>query len=164
MSVQRNIILLVASLSVSCATEPTTGTTANTTTNAALVVSKTSPSPCSMQSPNPGIAVITAPCNGSSVSPRDFVEGTVSDANAKVWVVVHSMETSDYWVQPAITLRQYGHWRVLCYFGENGNQHSGKRYEVLAITNPRESLSEGQLFAAWPDGQSKSQIVEVVRR
>jgi hypothetical protein len=73
------------------------------------------------------------------------------------------METTDYWVQPSVTIREGGRWKVLCYFGETGPAHSGKHYAVLAIANPKKKLREDQLLAEWPVAQSKSQVVKVVR-
>ncbi|MBC8031137.1 MAG: hypothetical protein H7Z16_13565 [Pyrinomonadaceae bacterium] len=119
--------------------------------------------PCGAPSPDPSRKiVINAPCDHAKVAPRHFVEGVVADANAQVWVVIHPMEVADYWVQPNVTVREGGRWKVLCYFGELG-QHSGKPYEVMAIANPKETLREGQLLPNWPEAQSKSQVVEVVR-
>jgi len=74
------------------------------------------------------------------------------------------METADYWVQPNVTVRDVGRWKVLCYFDEPGPQHSGKHYEVMAIVmNAKDQLKEGQLFHSWPQSQSKSQVIEVAR-
>jgi hypothetical protein len=73
------------------------------------------------------------------------------------------METADYGVQPGVTVREGGKWKVLCYFGEPGSQHSGRHYEVLAFVDPKETLREGQLLSGWPSAQSQSQVVEVVR-
>lgn len=108
--------------------------------------------------------VITSPCDGATVALRHFVEGIVADPNARVWVVIHPMEVADYWVQPAVTVREGGKWKVLCYFGEPGPQHSGKHYEVTALVNPKEALSEGQLYQGWPEAESRSQVIEVVRQ
>jgi hypothetical protein len=108
--------------------------------------------------------VLTAPCDGARVAQRAFVEGTAADANAEVIVIIHPMETSDFWIQPQVTMREGGKWRVLCYFGEPGQQHSGKPYEVMAILSlSKGQYQEGQLLSGWPESNSKSQVVEVVR-
>ena len=139
----------------------------NAPTNAqptSSVPSQTSTTPCSTPSPDATRKVIiTAPCDGAQVAHRSFVEGIASDSSARVWVIVHPMEAADYWVQPTVTLREGGAWKVLSHFGEPGQQHSGKRYELVAITNPKETLQAGQLLPNWPAAQSKSQVVEVVR-
>ena len=108
--------------------------------------------------------ILTAPCDGTRVNQRDFAEGIISDPNAHVVVVVHTMEVADFWVQPSVTVREGGKWKVLCYFGEPGPQHSGKHYEVMALVNPKEKLREGQLLSGWPEAESKSQVIEVVRQ
>ncbi len=125
--------------------------------------SASSSAPCPIPSA-PGLKiVISAPCNNVRVATRHFVEGVVTDSNAQVSVVIHTMETSDYWVQPNVTVREGGKWRVLCYFGEPGPQHLVKSFEVIAFTNPKERLNEGQLLSGWPEAQSKSQVIEVIR-
>jgi hypothetical protein len=124
-----------------------------------------SETPCPVQSPDANHKIVlTAPCDGDRVAQRNFVEGVLSDTNAEVAVVIHPMGASDFWVQPNVTVRDGGRWRVLCYFGEPGPQHSGKHFEVMAIVmNGKGQLQEGQLFHNWPQGQSKSQVIEVVR-
>jgi hypothetical protein len=107
--------------------------------------------------------LIDAPCDGAKVAQRHFVQGVVTDAKAQVWVIVHPMETSDYWAQPNVTVRDGGKWKVLAYFGEPGAQHSGKSFEVRAVANPKLPLKEGQMLAKWPEAESTSQTIEVVR-
>ena len=167
------VFLLIAVLSLSCQPETTSpnGNSRNAQTNSPPTPSITPPTPTAPSTgtpcPYPPLdanrkIVITAPCDRAKVAPRHFVEGLVSESNAEVWVIIHPMETADYWVQPNITVREGGKWKVLCYFGEPG-KHSGKPYEVMAFGNPNEKLREGQLLSNWPRAQSKSQVVEVVR-
>src|SRR5438128_2749139 len=63
---------------------------------------------------------ITLPSDRAQVPVRAMIEGIVGDPNAKVWVIVHPMETSDYWVQPSTTVKEDGTWRVQVYFGRGG--------------------------------------------
>jgi hypothetical protein len=105
---------------------------------------------------------IQAPKDGSSVSHRNEVSGTVSDPNADVWVVIRPIETSDFWIQPPVTVRKDGSWKVLVYFGEAGPKHAGKRFEVRAFANPTDQISEGKR-AQWPKAAGRSDIVEVTR-
>jgi len=142
---------------------PNSGDNNSDLTTPSPSTSTSSNAPC----PTPADAglkiVISAPCNDRKVAPRHFVEGVVSDSTAQVVVVIHPMETADYWVQPNVTVRDKGKWKVLCYFGESGPQHARKPYEVQAFMNPKEKLREGQLLSAWPQAESKSQPIEVVR-
>src|SRR5437879_7040594 len=69
---------------------------------------------------------ITAPVDGSEVPWRPIVEGTVSDPESKVWVIVHPLEVSKYWVQPPVTVREGGTWKVQIYIGEPGGAQIGK--------------------------------------
>ena len=122
-------------------------------------LTSSSSAPCSTPPDLSIKIVITAPCNDARVAQRQFVEGVVTDSNAHVWVVIHPMEAADFWVQPGVTVRDGGKWKVLCYFGEPG---PGKHYEVVAFVDPREKIREGQLLSGWPDAQTKSQTIEVI--
>jgi len=107
---------------------------------------------------------ISSPPQNSQVPERPFVEGVVSDPKAKVWVIVHPMEVSDYWVQPAITVKEDGTWRVQIYIGRPGAKDIGKSFEIMAVANPKVSLREGMVLGEWPEVQARSQVVEVRRR
>jgi hypothetical protein len=107
---------------------------------------------------------ITAPADDVKVVYRAIIEGIVSDPAATVWVVIHPMEVSDYWVQPAVTVGENGRWRVQVYIGRPLSGDIGKRFEVRAFANSKASLKEGDVLRTWPDAQSKSQVVEVVRK
>lgn len=172
------MVLSIAFSVISC--EPTApssnGNSRNVQTNSNPTPSNSPPSsPPSSPPPAPAPApcpyppldanrriTITAPCEGAKVAPRHFVEGLVSNENAQVWVVIHPMEVADFYVQPTVTVREGGKWKVLCYFGEPG-QHSGKRYEVMAFANPKEKMNQGKLLGNWPAAEAKSQVIEVVR-
>lgn len=107
---------------------------------------------------------ITAPVDNSKVLDRPYIGGTVSDASADVWVVVHSTGTSEFWTQPRPTMKPDGTWVVQAYIGRSGNVDVGKRFEIIAVANPEESLGEGLSSKGWPRAQSRSQVVEVTRR
>ena len=107
--------------------------------------------------------LITAPCSDTKVKPRDFVEGVVMDPNTQVFVVIHPIVASDSWVQPNVTVREKGKWKVLSYFGEIGQQHTGAKFEMMAFANPRQKLREGQLLDNWPEAESKSQVIQAIR-
>jgi hypothetical protein len=105
---------------------------------------------------------IQSPADNAQVDYRDDVTGTVSNSAAIVWVVIRPRETSDFWVQTPVTVRQNGAWRVRVYFGEAG-KHVGKQYEVRAFANPTVRLSEGKR-SDWPKAEAQSDLVEVIRR
>jgi len=107
---------------------------------------------------------ITEPKNGATVPERPYVTGKISNPNAAVWVVVHPMDVSDYWVQPQLTVSRDDTFRVDIYVGRPGNSDAGKHYEIMAIANPKRPLKEGDVLRFWPDAESKSEVVEVVRK
>jgi len=111
-----------------------------------------------------GQVQITSPLDKSQVHERTFIEGTVSDPQAKVWVILHPLELSDYWVQPAVTVRKDGTWRVNAYLGRPGNIDVGKQFELMVIAKPEEPLKEGDVLMSWPEAQAKSQVIEVTRQ
>lgn len=107
---------------------------------------------------------IKSPSDGASVPERPIVEGVVMDRNTQVWIIVHPMETSDYWVQPRVTVRKKGLWRVQVYIGRPGNMDVGKHFEMMAVANPTQLLREGKVFGTWPEAQSQSEVIEVIRK
>ena len=107
---------------------------------------------------------ITTPTDNEQVVERPIVEGTVSDPKATVWVIVHPMDVATYWVQPSVTLREGGRWRVQIYIGRPGAADLGKHFEIMAVANPRNRLKDGDQLIGWPEAQWKSQVIEVLRK
>jgi hypothetical protein len=107
---------------------------------------------------------IEAPRDGAEVPQRFLVEGAVSGVAKEVWLIVHPVGTSSYWVQPAVSVRAGGAWSAAAYFGRSGDRDAGMRFEVLAITDPSEHLREGEILDKWPKAGAASQVVIVVRR
>ncbi len=107
---------------------------------------------------------IDSPLDNASVIERPLIEGKASDPNATVWVIVHPMAVSDYWVQPKVTLRRDGTWRVQIYLGKPGSVDTGKRFEIMAISNPKTKLKEGDVLKEWPEAQGRSEVIEVIRK
>jgi hypothetical protein len=107
---------------------------------------------------------IVAPKEGAQVRERLFVEGTSSIPNAAVWIVVHPIDVSDYWVQPRVSVRKNGEWAVSAYVGRAGNLDVGRQFELVAIANPKGDLKEGQVLGNWPEAEARSDIVMVIRK
>jgi hypothetical protein len=107
---------------------------------------------------------ITAPADKAFVPQRPIVEGRVSDPSAIVWVVVHPLEVSDYWVQPHVTVRANGSWKVQIHIGRPGSLDVGKTYEIKAVVNPEGELAEGKILPNWPKARAISDMIEVIRR
>ncbi len=105
---------------------------------------------------------ISVPVSGV-VNWRPVVEGRVTDPKAEVWVIVHPVGLSSYWIQPPVTVRRDGTWRVSVYIGRAGDIDTGKEFEIMAIADPKESLTEAQVFSEWPKAKWRSDIVTVVR-
>ncbi|MBU6390754.1 MAG: hypothetical protein KGQ83_00735 [Planctomycetes bacterium] len=105
---------------------------------------------------------INAPRDKAIVSERSYAEGIVSDSNVKVWVIVHPMEVSDYWVQPRVTVKETGFWKVKINTGMPGD--AGRQFKIMAVANPKDNLKEGDVLRGWPKAQAKSQVIEVIRK
>ena len=105
---------------------------------------------------------LTVPADGTTVKQREYVRGHVSDSNAIVVVVVHPTETSDFWIQPPVTVKKSGAWKVKAHFGRPGKDR-GAEYEVRAFVNPNKKLGKGMMVANWPSAQAQSDVVDVTR-
>ena len=105
---------------------------------------------------------ITDPTEGSKVVHREYVKGTVSDSHADVWVVIHPVETSDFWIQLPVTVKNNGTWKVKAYFGRAGKD-IGKEFEIRAFANPVSALQEGK-SSNWPSSEARSDVIDVIRK
>ena len=105
---------------------------------------------------------IKEPTDGLKVTHREYVKGTVSDSHAEVWVVIHPVETSGYWIQPPVTVKNNGAWKVKAYFGRAG-MDAGKEFEIRAFANPVSDFREG-ISSNWPSSAARSDVVDVVRK
>jgi hypothetical protein len=115
-----------------------------------------------LEKPVPGI-IITDPEDGASVPMRPYVKGTVTDPDAEVWIIVHPMEVSDYWVQPSVSVKNDGTWKVMVHIGRPGDVDVGKEFEIMAVANPTEELYEGKILSGWPEAQWKSEVIYLTR-
>lgn len=107
---------------------------------------------------------ISLPQDRTEVPERLYVEGTVIDPGSEVWVIIHPLGLSDYWVQPYVSVNDDGTWEVKTYTGRPGDTDGGKQFEIIAIANPTEELNEGEILNGWPDAQWSSEIVTVTRK
>jgi hypothetical protein len=156
--------LAIAGLVVNCNPANGNGNNNNTPTPTPTLNGRT-PMPSPMLTPTPNRPLsITAPADNEQVVELPFVEGTVSDSTAKVWVIVHPMEVAGFWVQPAVTVREGGKWKVQIHIGRPGNVDVGKHFEIMAVANPKNSLKEGDILKGWAEAQWKSQVIEVIRK
>jgi hypothetical protein len=106
---------------------------------------------------------IQAPTNGAVVEYRQEVSGILSDREGSVWLVIHPLATSEFWIQPPITVREDGSWKVIPYFGRSPSLDGGARFELRAFAKPEAALKEGKV-SAWPVAAASSNVVEVVRK
>jgi hypothetical protein len=107
---------------------------------------------------------ITRPQDEAEVGPRALVEGTASSSASNVWVVVHPMDTSSYWVQPRVSVRSGGAWTGMAYLGRSGSLDVGKKFEVVALADPFDILQEGEYGNSWPRAKWTSKPVILTRR
>ena len=97
-----------------------------------------------------------------TVQPLQTLTGKVSKSDAKVWIIVHPIDSAVFWVQPqaSVTDKKWtGHAR----FGEAISAQNYKQFEVKAIANPAESLEEGMQKYEWPAADFSSQDLLVKR-
>lgn len=105
---------------------------------------------------------ITTPVDGAKVPYNPTAEGTVSDDNAEVWVIVHPTAVDRSWVQPKPKISRGG-WIGPVYFGQRKREHVGQEFEVMAVANPFKPLREGMVLFGWPDAEAQSRIKRVER-
>lgn len=108
---------------------------------------------------------IMSPLDAAEVPWRACFSGTSSDPDARLVAIVHPTEVSAFHVQPPISVRPDGRWKVQLYIGEGKlGLHSGKHFEVRVFSRPKVVLREGQKLPYWPEAESASPMIEVTRR
>jgi len=110
---------------------------------------------------------ISQPSAEQLVSATATVEGYASDAAFKVWVIVHpSGAPQQFWVQEQAQISTDCTWRLTAHFGEQGTEHAGQYFEVMAVANPipELQLQPGQVLSRWPGAQFASRVRSVKRR
>ncbi len=127
------------------------------------LVMTTQKAPSSPPATTGQVIMITSPPEGGEVDRRHAIEGTVSSPAREVWVVVHPLDTSSYWVQPRVSVDSSGAWQSMAYFGRSGDLDIGKRFEIVAIADPHSTLHEGEYGNAWPKAKWTSKPITVIR-
>lgn len=113
----------------------------------------------------PDSLLITEPVNSSVVrKQRVDVIGKVSDPKLNVWVIVHPVGLSAYWIQPPVAVRKDGSWQVPVYIGRAGDIDVGREFDIMAVADPEPKLNEGRILSEWPKAKWRSDIVTVVRK
>jgi len=110
---------------------------------------------------------ISSPKDDATVPEQPVVQGTVSNARATVWVVVHPLETesnTEYWVQPQAEVKGDGTWTAEIYVGDPGNEDVGKQFVIMAVANPKQALTDDDVLTAWPAAAAQSYVVSVTRK
>jgi|GEM_PF-1863335 len=104
------------------------------------------------------------PQDGDAVPVNPTARGTISDPDANVWVIVHPLEVSDFWVQPFVTVKRDSSWKVRIHVGRPGSIDVGKHFDIMAVANPTINLYEGLVLKRWPEAECRTEIIEVTRR
>ncbi|NTW33094.1 MAG: hypothetical protein HGB12_10795 [Bacteroidetes bacterium] len=107
---------------------------------------------------------ISNPVMGGYVDRMQLFDGNINIADAKVYLIVHPIGISAYWVQPKAIVDNSGEWQTHAYIGRPGNIDKGKSFEIMAISLPKDNLTEGQILYNWPEAKLKSAILDVVRK
>jgi hypothetical protein len=107
---------------------------------------------------------ITSHQDNAKVDRPAKIEGTVTNPNAKVYIIVHPVDVPEYWVQPRASVNQDGKWTSMVYLGRSTDNNPDKQYELMAIAGPEKSMKAGSVLKEWPGSKWRSQIIHVKRR
>lgn len=105
---------------------------------------------------------ITFPNDNSSARNRELVGGNIIEPNTELFVIVHPMKRSAYWVQTIPTVHKDGTWKTEVYLG--GPNDIGEHFEIMAVAHPETSIQEGMVLSTWPKAKWRSNIIEVIRK
>lgn len=107
----------------------------------------------------------------ATTSDSCLVSGTVSDPNARVYVVIRPFMTKDYWVQEPATVDGTGNWQLNAHCGE-AIVGAGESFEIIALATHENFivtwltgnwLTPGNSIKELPINSNRSNIVNVKR-
>lgn len=97
------------------------------------------------------------------VGNQTLVRCSVSDTSMYVFLLVHPLLGSEWWVQKKMTRIPQDTRQGIALLGSE-KQGKGEYYEIAAVATPNKNLyKEGQILDALPNKLSRSQIVVVSR-
>jgi hypothetical protein len=103
---------------------------------------------------------------GNVVPWRVCLVGSVSDANARVHVLIRPLRSNAWYVQPPIWAQLDGtgaSFTTMAYIADAGTQFAGERFVAVAVANPRTVLKEGEVLASIPTAEAQSPLIDLVR-
>lgn len=112
---------------------------------------------------------ITSPEEGAEVGTSSEVSGTVSDPKdvSEIWVVCHLVGSNEFWVQCQATVssddpswKGNNHPGGSVRFASDGTA-IGREFEIIAVADPEEILTRGQLLDGCPKARLTSVPVKV---
>ena len=53
------------------------------------------------------------------------------------------------------TVRRNGEWKAKIHIGRPGRVDIDKRFEIIAVVNPKKKLSVGMILSFWPDAEDR---------
>ncbi|MFC2104786.1 hypothetical protein ACFLS4_05495 [Bacteroidota bacterium] len=106
---------------------------------------------------------IIEPKDQSLVGQRPIVKGVLTESNFDVWIIVHPLEVSDFWVQPKAGVKADSTWKAMIHIGRPGSVDIGKLFEIKAFAGVEIELYEGKVLNDWPKAKYSSQLIEVTR-
>jgi hypothetical protein len=112
---------------------------------------------------SPSNLYITRPKTKALVPWELVVEGHVTDAET-VWLVVRYEKGIHYYVQPQVTVQKGGRWLGVVYIGSDNSHQEGLKFQIRALVNPVEKLTNEEIYYDWPEAELTSELVEVVRK
>lgn len=112
--------------------------------------------------PKPSGLVIDRPTTRSTVRQELVVEGKARHTEL-VWLVVHPVNSTYYWVQPAVRTNINGYWIGVIFVGSLKESDVGERFQLRAFVNPKQELTLGNVLSDWPEAELSTPITEMVR-
>ncbi len=109
-------------------------------------------------------ATIVGPVEMATVPWKPCISVTVSDDHVQLRPIVHPLETEDYYPEPRLT-PSGGNATGKTYVGEaDSGQFENQIFEIRVAVNPKRLLPSGTILDDWPEAESYSQLVRVVRQ
>lgn len=107
--------------------------------------------------------LITSHASNTQIPRIVNLSGTVSHADARVFLIVHPLGSYSYYVQPLGNSAQ-GRWSASAIVGREGRRSKGREFEVRVAADLTGTLAQGDKLSGWPDVGGLSGPVFLIRQ
>lgn len=93
----------------------------------------------------------------------DIKTATSLSRTSHIYLLVHPLAVTDWWVQPRFIYDAPGKWHCTAQIGQSPNQNNGQEFELIVLVNPNPDLLPVKQLQNLPTSPSQSTSITLVK-